>query len=157
LKECEEVPIDICRQDGNEDLPLPRYMTEGAVGMDLCAAVRDPVKLIPGAWAMISTGVSVAIPPGFEAQVRPRSGLAFRHGIGVLNSPGTIDADYRGIIGVILFNFGREPYIVRRGDRVAQLIVTRVCRAVLQPVDRLPGTDRSVGGFGHTGITPDPE
>lgn len=157
MKECEEVRIEICRQDGNEDLPLPRYMTEGAVGMDLCAAVRDPVELIPGAWAMISTGVSVAIPPGFEAQVRPRSGLAFRHGIGVLNSPGTIDADYRGIIGVILFNFGREPYVVRRGDRVAQLIVTRVCRAILQAVERLPETDRSVGGFGHTGITQHPE
>jgi dUTP pyrophosphatase len=151
LSNWDEVRIEIRREAGCEDLPLPRYMTEGSAGMDLYAAVEESIELPPGGWKMIPTGVSIALPPGYEAQVRARSGLALRHGIGVLNGPGTIDADYRGVIGVILFNFGSEPFMVRRGDRIAQLIVARVCRASLQPVERLPDSHRAAGGFGHTG------
>ena len=151
MSEWDEILIGIRQEEGCEDLPLPQYMTEGSAGMDLCAAVEEAVELLPGTWKMISTGISVALPPGYEAQVRPRSGLALRHGIGVLNSPGTIDADYRGVVGVILFNFGPEAFVIRRGDRIAQLVVSRVCRVRLRPVQRLPETNRSSGGFGHTG------
>jgi dUTP pyrophosphatase len=133
------------------DIDLPRYMTPLAAGMDICAAVSEPVTLAPGAITLIPTGLAVAIPPGYEAQIRPRSGLAARHGIGLINAPGTIDADYRGEVKVALINLGQAPYVVRRGDRVAQMVVKAVCRVRLQPTDQLDATDRNGGGFGHTG------
>jgi len=133
------------------DIALPRYMTPLAAGMDICAAVTKPVTIAPGAITLIPTGLAVAIPPGYEAQIRPRSGLAARHGIGLINAPGTIDADYRGEVKVALINLGQAPYVVRRGDRVAQMVIQEVCRARLQPTDQLDATDRNDGGFGHTG------
>ncbi len=131
---------------------IPRYMTDGASGMDLFASLEKEVTLAPGQRELIPTGISVAIPDGFEGQVRPRSGLAIRSGIGVVNGPGTIDADYRGEIGVVLINFGREPFTVRDGDRIAQMVISRVFRAVWEEVDELPSTGRQGGGFGHTGL-----
>jgi dUTP pyrophosphatase len=120
--------------------------------MDLFASLEKAITLVPGERKLISTGVSVAIPEGFEGQVRPRSGLAIQKGIGVVNGPGTIDADYRGEIGVLLINFGEEPFMVQDGDRVAQLVISRVFRAVWEEVDDLPSTQRQGGGFGHTGL-----
>lgn len=134
-----------------EGLDLPRYQTPGSAGMDLLAAVPEDVVLNPGAFILIPTGISVSIPPGFELQVRPRSGLAARHGITVLNSPGTIDSDYRGEVGVILLNCGPQPFSVTRGLRIAQLVLARVESVVWQPVTDLDTTDRGAGGFGHTG------
>jgi dUTP pyrophosphatase len=134
------------------DLPLPRYMTEGAAGMDVVAAVEEPLTLAPGERRVVPTGLALAIPPGFEVQVRPRSGLALKHGVTVPNSPGTIDSDYRGELGVLLANFGSEPFVVSRGDRVAQLVVAPVARAVIELVDALDDTLRGAGGFGHTGV-----
>ncbi|MBI4550978.1 MAG: dUTP diphosphatase [Candidatus Latescibacteria bacterium] len=131
--------------------PLPRYMSEGAAGLDLHAALGAPVVLNPGEATLIGTGFSIAIPPGYEGQVRPRSGLALQHRIGLLNSPGTIDPDYRGEVGVILFNFGTSPYTVHDGDRIAQLVITPVPRVHLIVVERLDETTRGDGGFGHTG------
>ena len=138
--------------EGNEDLPLPRYMSDGASGMDMFAAVEDSVVIPPGEVALIPIGIRIAVPEGFEAQVRPRSGLAARHGIGILNSPGTIDSDYRGEVKIILFNFGKESFTVNRGDRVAQMVITRVARAMLVEQDDLEDTQRGSGGFGHTGV-----
>jgi dUTP pyrophosphatase len=135
-----------------DPLPLPRHMTAGAAGMDLLADVVDPVELPPGGRALIPTGLAVEIPAGFEAQVRPRSGLALRHGITLLNSPGTIDADYRGEIMVLLINLGSEPCVVRRGERVAQMVVAPVTRAELREVESLSDSRRGAGGFGHTGV-----
>ncbi|MFO7172356.1 MAG: dUTP diphosphatase [Bacillota bacterium] len=148
----ERVRIRVYRCPGTEDLPLPRYMTPQAAGMDLPAAVTEPVVLAPGDRALIPTGLILELPPGFEAQVRPRSGLALRHGVTCLNSPGTIDADYRGEIGVILVNLGREPFTVRRGDRIAQLVFSRVVQAQLEPTLEIAETERGAGGFGHTGV-----
>lgn len=128
----------------------PQYMSEGAAGLDLCAALEAPVTLNPGEVRLIGTGFSIAIPSGYEGQIRPRSGLALRHRIGLLNSPGTIDADYRGEVGVILFNFGTEPYTVHDGDRIAQLVIAAVPRVQVVVVDRLDDTARGHGGFGHT-------
>lgn len=133
------------------DLPPPEYMTQQAAGMDLRAAVSEPITLSSGAFAVVPTGIRVAIPPGFEGQVRPRSGLAARHGIGLVNSPGTIDADYRGEVCVVLINQGREPFVVSRGDRIAQLVIAPVARATIQLAEELDDTDRGSGGFGHTG------
>jgi len=127
-------------------------MTDGASGMDLFASLEKEMTLTPGQRGLIPTGISVAIPEGFEGQVRARSGLAIRSGIGVVNGPGTIDADYRGEIGVLLINFGKEPFTVRDGDRVAQMVISRVFRAVWEEVDDLPSTRREGGGFGHTGL-----
>ena len=127
-------------------------MTEGASGMDLFASLEKEVVLFPGERELIPTGISVAIPEGFEGQVRPRSGLAIRNGIGVVNGPGTIDADYRGEIGVVLINFGNDSFTVRDGDRIAQMVISRVFRAILEEVDDLPSTGRQGGGFGHTGL-----
>ncbi len=126
-------------------------MTQQAAGMDLRAAVSEPITLSSGAFAVVPTGIRVAIPPGFEGQVRPRSGLAARHGIGLVNSPGTIDADYRGEVCVVLINQGREPFVVSRGDRIAQLVIAPVARATIQLAEELDDTDRGSGGFGHTG------
>jgi dUTP pyrophosphatase len=133
------------------DIPLPHYATEGAAGMDICAAVNGEVVIAPGETTMIPSGFSIELPVGFEAQVRPRSGLAAKFGIGVLNSPGTIDSDYRGEVKVILTNFSKQPFTVRRGDRIAQLILQRYARAAWQEVDQLGTTTRGEGGFGHTG------
>jgi dUTP pyrophosphatase len=120
--------------------------------MDLYACLEQEVTLEPGERRLIPTGISVAIPEGFEGQIRPRSGLAFHHGIGLINAPGTIDSDYRGEIGILVINLGKEPFTIRDGDRVAQMVITEVHRAVLEVVDDLPGSQRQEGGFGHTGI-----
>jgi dUTP pyrophosphatase len=133
------------------DLPLPWYHSEFAAGMDVAAAVTEPLVLEPGEISMVPTGFAVALPPGFELQVRPRSGLAIKHGITVVNSPGTIDADYRGEVKIGLINLGRTPYTVQRGDRIAQLVFAPVCRAEIRVVTELDETTRNTGGFGHTG------
>ena len=133
------------------DLDPPAYMSERAAGLDLRAAVSAPVTLAPGAFAVIPTGIRIALPPGCEGQVRPRSGLASQHGVTVLNTPGTVDADYRGEICVILVNHGPRPFIVRRGDRVAQLVVAPVARVKVEVTGQLEATARGGGGFGHTG------
>ncbi len=135
-----------------EGLPLPAYMSDLAAGADLCAAIAHDVTLAPGARALVSTGISIALPPGFEAQIRPRSGLALKSGITILNAPGTIDADYRGAVQVILVNLGAEPVIIRRGDRIAQIVVAPVSHAQFDIVEELPETSRGAGGFGSTGV-----
>lgn len=131
-------------------LPLPQYMSQHAAGADLCAAVERDVTLEPGARALIPTGFSIALPVGYEAQVRPRSGLAVRSGVTCLNSPGTIDADYRGEVRVVLANFGSEPVVISRGDRIAQIVVAPVARAAFELVEALPPSVRGEGGFGST-------
>ena len=146
------IRIRVQREPGCGDLPLPAYQTAGASGMDLCAAVDTPVTLQPGEWKLISTGIRVSVPESFEAQVRPRSGLAFRHGVGVLNAPGTVDSDYRGVVSVILFNFGNSPFVVQRGDRIAQMVIQKVVRAEWVESESLDGTERKSGGFGSTGM-----
>ena len=148
----ERVKIHIKRLRKDPLVTLPQYMTEASSGMDLFACLQKEVILEPGERRLVPTGVSVAIPEGFEGQVRPRSGLAIHHGIGVINAPGTIDADYRGEVAVLLINFGSEPFTVRHGDRIAQMIISRVFRASWQEVEDLPPTQRQGGGFGHTGI-----
>jgi dUTP diphosphatase len=130
---------------------LPRYMTAGAAGMDLCAAIEEPMTLGPGERRLVPTGLALAIPPGYEGQVRPRSGLALRQGLTMLNSPGTIDSDYRGEIGVIVINHGQQAAVLNPGDRVAQLVIAPVARAMLEERDDLDETRRGSGGFGHTG------
>lgn len=147
----EKVTIAVRRQPGTEDISLPEYMSVHASGMDVRAAVKEPVSLEPGEIKLIPTGLTVAVPPGFEVQVRPRSGLAIKHGITVVNSPGTIDSDYRGEVKIILGNLGREPFVIERGTRIAQLVIQRVIRAEWKPCEELPETERSSGGFGHTG------
>jgi len=135
-----------------EGLPLPTYQSDAASGMDLHAALSEAATIAPGTVALIPTGLKIAVPAGYEAQVRPRSGLALKHAITVANSPGTIDADYRGEVAVILLNAGEQPFTVQRGDRIAQLVIAPVVRACLRQVDRLPDTTRAGGGFGHTGL-----
>lgn len=147
-----QTTILIQREPGTEDLPLPAYATSGSAGMDLRAAVEADVVMQPGERMLVPTGISVAIPEGFEGQVRPRSGLGLRHGISMVNSPGTIDSDYRGMIQVILINHGDDPFTIHRGDRIAQLVIAPVARAVLVESESLPDTARSNGGFGHTGV-----
>jgi dUTP diphosphatase len=134
-----------------DGLPLPAYATPGSAGVDLTAALDAPLELRPGARAAVPTGIALALPEGFEAQVRPRSGLALKHGLAVLNSPGTIDADYRGEIRVILANLGSEPVTIARGERIAQLVVAPVSRVAFERVATLPATARGEGGFGSTG------
>jgi dUTP pyrophosphatase len=148
-----EIDVEIARLPHGADLPLPTYHSALAAGLDLLAAVPAdaPMTLAPGARALIPTGIALALPPGFEAQVRPRSGLAARYGVTVLNTPGTIDADYRGEIQVVLINLGTESVVVTRGMRVAQLVVAPVVRAVLRPVSQLGVTLRGSSGFGSTG------
>lgn len=148
----ERVKIQIKRLRKNGTIPMPQYMTEGSSGMDLFAFLEKDVTLEPGERRLVPTGISVAIPEGFEGQIRPRSGLAIRKGIGIVNGPGTIDADYRGEIGVLLINFSREPLTIRNGERIAQMVISPVFRAILEEVDELPPTERQGGGFGHTGI-----
>jgi len=139
------------RPESDRDIPLPRYMTPSAAGMDICAAVEKNLVLEKGTVSLIPTGFAVAIPEGFEIQIRPRSGLAVKHGIGIINSPGTIDADYRGEIKIAVINLGRKTYSVKRGDRIAQMVIKRVYQARLKVVEKLDETDRNSGGFGHTG------
>jgi dUTP pyrophosphatase len=148
----ENIRIHIKRLTNDQPVPLPQYMTEGSSGMDLFASLKKEVTLQPGERELIPTGISIAIPEGFEGQVRPRSGLAIRSGIGIINAPGTIDADYRGEIGILLINFGNEPVTLRHGDRIAQLVISRVFRAIWEEADELPPTLRQGGGFGHTGV-----
>lgn len=145
------IRVQIERLPGGEGLPLPTYMSEDAAGADLCAAIDRDLTLAPGERALVPAGFAIALPLGYEAQVRPRSGLALRHGVTCLNSPGTIDADYRGPIGVILANLGSEPFVVRRGDRIAQLVVAPVVQAFFETVEALPDSLRSIAGFGSTG------
>ncbi len=133
-------------------LELPAYTTGGAAGADLHAAVREPMTLNPGERAAVPTGLILEIPPGYEGQVRPRSGLAVRHGVTLVNAPGTVDSDYRGEVRVLLINLGREPFIIARGDRIAQLIVVPVMQADFTEAAELSGTDRGAGGFGSTGV-----
>lgn len=147
------VTIKVRRLPHNADLPLPAYETAQSAGMDLRAAVAEdtPVALAPGQRGLIPTGLAIALPPGFEAQVRPRSGLALKHGVTCLNSPGTVDADYRGELAVILINLGGEPFVIRRGERIAQMVIAPVTQGVFAEVDTLDETARGAGGFGSTG------
>jgi len=145
----EPVPVLVKRLPGNDDLPLPAYATDGAAGMDVVAA--EDVTLAPAARHAVATGLAMAIPPGFEIQVRPRSGLALKHGVTVPNTPGTIDSDYRGELKVIMINLGSEPFAIRRGDRIAQLVLAPVTRAGWLEVETLDETARGTGGFGSTG------
>ena len=139
------------RPESDSDIPLPRYMTPQSAGMDICAAVTDSVLLEKGEITMLPTGFAMALPQGYEAQIRPRSGLAVKHGIGLINSPGTIDADYRGEVMIAVINLGPQPYTFHRGDRVAQMVIQRVHQAELQEAEYLNETRRNTGGFGHTG------
>jgi len=146
------IKIRIRRKPGCEDVPLPRYMSDCAAGMDVCAACDGEVQIAPGEIRLIPCGFYMAVPGGYEAQLRPRSGLAVKHGVVVPNAPGTIDADYRGEVCVILGNIGAEPFTVRRGMRIAQMVIAPVTRADVVQADRLDETARGDGGFGHTGI-----
>ena len=140
------------RPESDADIPLPRYMTPRAAGMDIYAAIEKDLVLEAGKIALIPTGLAMAIPDGFEAQIRPRSGLAVKFGVGIINSPGTIDADYRGEIKIGVINHGEKRFTFRRGDRIAQMIINRVYQAGLEVVKELDETDRNAGGFGHTGL-----
>ncbi|RZN30936.1 dUTP diphosphatase [Bradyrhizobium sp. Leo121] len=147
------IKVDVRQLPHGEGLPLPTYQTADAAGLDLLAAVPEemPLVLASGKYAMVPTGLTIALPPGYEAQVRPRSGLAAKHGVTVLNSPGTIDADYRGEINVLLINHGEAPFSIRRGERIAQMVIAPVVQAELVPVTVLSSTERGSGGFGSTG------
>ena len=148
----EEITIKFKRlSEEFNNIPLPSYSTPGSAGMDIRAAIKEPVKLKPMEVEMITTNLSVEIPEGFEIQVRPRSGLAAKHGIGILNSPGTIDSDYRGEVKIILINFSKEEFIIQPGERIAQLILSKVYKARLEETEELNNSKRGEGGFGHTG------
>ena len=136
----------------DQDLPWPQYMSPGASGLDLPAAIDGELTLAPSEIRLIPTGLALAIPPGFEGQIRPRSGLALKHGITLINSPGTIDSDYRGEIGLAMINLGAKPFTLRRGDRLAQLVINKVYQTAIELVDDLEDTDRADGGFGHSGV-----
>ncbi len=139
------------RPDTDKDVPLPKYMTPDASGMDIHAAVEAPTVIASGEIALIPTGFAMALSSGFEAQIRPRSGLAVKHGIGLINSPGTIDADYRGEVKIAMINHGKKPFTIERGDRIAQMVIARSYQVRVAVVERLPETERNGGGFGHTG------
>jgi dUTP pyrophosphatase len=146
-----EVKVQIKRvRHGKAAVPLPRYMTEGSAGLDLVAAVENEVVLAPLERMLVPAGFALALPAGFEAQIRPRSGLALKHGVTLVNSPGTIDADYRGEVQLAIINLGAEPVTIRHGDRIAQMVVQRVSRVSWEEVDELPASARDAGGFGHT-------
>ena len=147
-----KIKIRRLRPEHDSDIPMPRYMTSRASGMDLCAVVKGEQVIDVGAILVIPTGLAIALPGGFEAQIRPRSGLAFKHGVTIINTPGTIDADYRGEIRIGLINLGSKPYTIRRGDRIAQIVIQRVYQAQLEVVHALEETERNEGGFGHTGV-----
>ena len=146
------VKIQIKRRPGAEDLPLPGYMTNGASGMDLYADVQQDVALNPGERKLISSGIFLSLPLGYEAQTRPRSGLALNNGITLVNTPGTIDSDYRGLVNLIVANTGAEPFIIKRGMRIAQLVIQEAVRAEIEEAAELDDTVRASGGFGHTGV-----
>ena len=145
------MPVRITRLPHGADLPLPAYETAGSAGLDLRAAVDDPVRLAPGERRLVPTGIAIALTEGFEAQIRPRSGLALRHGISIVNAPGTVDSDYRGEVSVVLINLGQAPVTVARGDRIAQMVVTPVARVTWDEVEALDTTERGAGGYGSTG------
>jgi len=147
----DRVVLKVKRLDNNPDLPLPSYQSGGSSGLDLRAAVVKEVTLRPGEIMLIPTGLSISLPKGYEAQIRPRSGLALRYGLGLVNSPGTIDADYRGEVGVIAINWGKKPLTIRRGERIAQVVISKVSRARVEEADELDATKRGKGGFGHSG------
>lgn len=148
----DRVVIKIKRLDNNADLPLPSYESDGSSGLDLRAAVIEDLILHPGDIQLIPTGLAISLPEGYEAQIRPRSGLALRYGLGLVNSPGTIDADYRGEVGVVAINWGKKPFTIKRGDRIAQMIITKVARVRVLEVGVLDPTSRGPGGFGHSGL-----
>jgi len=148
----DDVTIRVKRLAGNQDIALPSYETEGASGLDLRAAVNGELTLHPGEIKLVPTGLAISLSRGYEAQIRPRSGLALKHGVGMVNSPGTIDSDYRGEVGLVLINWGSAPFVIKRGDRIAQMIVTRVSRAEVLEVEGLEPTERGEGGFGHSGV-----
>ena len=145
------IPISRLRGDRDQDLPLPQYMSDGAAGMDIFAAVDGDLTVQPQEFVLVPSGLAVAIPEGFEGQIRARSGLAVAHGVAVINAPGTIDSDYRGEIKVALINLGKKPFTIRRGDRIAQMIINRVYRVHWDLKEQLDATERNEGGFGHTG------
>ena len=147
-----KVKIAITRREGAKDLPLPKYKTSGASGMDLYADVESEVTLQPDEIKLLSCGIYLSIPEGYEAEIRPRSGLALKHGITLVNAPGTIDSDYRGLVSLIITNLGKAPFKIRRGDRLAQAVIKEVVRAELEEADKLDQTVRASGGFGHTGV-----
>ena len=147
-----EVELRIVVQPGNDDIALPKYMSAGASGMDICAAVTEPLELAPGMIVAVPTALSMAVPQGYEIQVRPRSGLALKHGITVVNSPGTIDADYRGEVKIILGNVSTVPFTIERGMRIAQLVIQKVHQADIRVVTSLDETQRGAGGFGSSGV-----
>ena len=149
---CPILSFQRLRPEMDADIPLPRYMTPMAAGMDIHAALEAPLTLAAGAIRLVPTGFAIALPEGYEAQIRPRSGLAVHHGIGLINSPGTIDADYRGEVKIALINLGDKAFTIHRGDRIAQMVIQRVCRIRLAVVEELPATLRQGGGFGHTGF-----
>jgi len=146
----EKIKVCIQKLPGNEDISLPQYMTAQAAGMDVFAAVAQEEVILPGQRKKIPSGIAIALPEGYEAQIRPRSGLALNHGITLLNTPGTIDADYRGEIGLIVINHGEEPFVVKRGMRMAQMIVQKICQVEWEETLDLKSTQRGEGGFGHT-------
>ncbi len=145
------IKILLKKKEGCHDLPAPCYATSGSSGMDLCADVRGEVVLMPGDVTLISAGIYISIPEGYEAQIRPRSGLALKHGISLINTPGTIDSDYRGLVNIIMINHGKEPFIIKRGMRIAQMVIKEVVKAEVEVTEELDETARSHGGFGHTG------
>jgi dUTP pyrophosphatase len=147
------VKVDICQLPHGKGLALPAYQSVHAAGLDLLAAVPEdaPMTLAPGKYGLVPTGLTIALPPGYEAQVRPRSGLAAKHGVTVLNSPGTVDADYRGEISVLLINHGDVPFLIQRGERIAQMVIAPVTQVELVAVASLSSTERGIGGFGSTG------
>jgi len=146
-----EIKVKVLKDKNFSDMKLPEYQTSYSSGIDLYAAVESPIVLKPNEVKLIPTGIRLSIPEGYEGQIRPRSGLALKHSIGILNSPGTIDADYRGEVGIILFNFGKDNFVISRGDRIAQIIFCKVEKVQLVEVDELDSTKRDEGGFGHTG------
>lgn len=152
MTETPVIRIRRIRPQADADIPLPGYMSSHAAGMDIRAAVPEAAAIAPGKRFMVPTGFAIALPGGFEAQIRPRSGLAAKYSVGMINSPGTIDADYRGEIMVPLLNFGDAPFVIQRGDRIAQMVIKKVWRAKLDLVEVLDETERGDGGFGHTGI-----
>jgi dUTP pyrophosphatase len=146
----EEIGVHIQKLPGHLNVSLPRYMTEHSAGMDIYAAVKTDETILPGQRKIIPTGIAIALPEGYEAEIRPRSGLAIKNGVTLVNSPGTIDADYRGEIGILLINHGEDPFVIRRGDRIAQMIIHRVCKVLWIECQQLDATIRGDGGFGHT-------
>ena len=146
------IQLPVKRKEGCLDLPLPAYATGGSSGMDICADVKEDLTIAPGEIRLVSAGFYISIPYGYEAEIRPRSGLALKHGITLVNTPGTIDSDFRGLVSIILINLGKSDFVIKRGDRIAQMVIKEVTRAELCEMDELDETERAHGGFGHTGV-----